>query len=149
MASDFYDSALNMFAKGDILWKASGGSTIRCCLVKTAYTPSMSTHDFLDDLGDNVVGNGGSATYTDCPTVALTDAASGGCCDASTATTVITSVPGSEGECSYICLFVSGTGAGDSALICLIDITPFTPDGNNVVITWDTSPDYIFKIGST
>jgi hypothetical protein len=146
MAAALYDKGRNRFARGDILWKAAAGSTIRVCLVKDDYTPSLSTHEFFSDLGANVVGNAGSATRTNCPTMTLLDP-SAGVCDGDDVT--LTLVPGSVGICNYICIFLDSGADGTSPLIALIDDAtgiPVTPGGGNILITWDSGTNKIFKL---
>lgn len=145
MANALYDKGRNKFARGDINWLAAG-DTIKVCLLKSAYTPNLATHEFFSDLGANVVGNSGNGTRADCPTLTLIDPAAG-VCDANDAT--ITAVPGAVGQCNYICIFKNGTVDGDSPLIALIDTAtnlPVTPNGGDIAIAWDNTGNKIFKL---
>lgn len=146
MANALYDKGRNAFATGDILWKSSGGSTIRVCLLKTTYTPDLANHDFFDDVSTYVVGNSGGATRADCPALTLSDAVDG-VCDASDAT--ITSVPTASGQCDYILLFKDTGTDGTSNLIALFDTAtglPVTPNDGDIDIVWSDLTNKIFKL---
>jgi hypothetical protein len=42
---------MQAFARGEVVWKASGGSNIRTALVDTAdYTVDLAAHDFMNDV---------------------------------------------------------------------------------------------------
>lgn len=146
MANALYGLGRNKFARGDINWLASGGDTIRVCLVKTAYGVQIDTHEFFSSLGANVVGNAGGATRADCPALTLSDPALG-VCDAANVT--ITAVPGSVGQLSFLVLFKDSGVDGTSPLLYYMDTVtglPFTPGGGDVSITWDDGTNKIFKL---
>ncbi len=137
MANALYDAGRNAFARGDIVWKASGGSTIKAVLVDAAdYTVNLSTHDNLDDVAAGA--RVGTATLT------LIDP-SAGVCDA--ADTTFTSVTGDQSEALVI---YKDTGVeSTSTLIAYIDTAtglPITPGGGNIVVTWDNGANKIFKL---
>lgn len=45
MSNTLYSAALTAFAKGEIVWKASGGSTVKAVIVDTAnYTLEVFPH---------------------------------------------------------------------------------------------------------
>jgi hypothetical protein len=146
MSNALYDRGRNKFARGEILWKASAGDTIRVCLLKDDYSPSLSTHEFFSDLGSNVVGNSGGTSRASCPQLTLADP-SAGICNANNAT--ITAVPGAAGLCSYIAIFKDSGVDGTSPLIALIDTAtglPVTPNGGDITLAWDTGTNKIFKL---
>lgn len=146
MANALYDKGRNKFARGDLKWLASGGDTMKVCLLKAAYTPNLATHEFFSDLGANVVGNSGTGTRAACPTLTKIDPTSG-ICDANDAT--ITAVPSGAGACNYICIFKDGTTDADSPLVALIDTAtnlPVTPNGGDIAIAWDNGTNKIFKL---
>ncbi len=145
MSNAMYDKGRDKFSHGDIHW-TNGGDTIKVCLLKAAYTPNLATHEFFSDLGANVVGNAGAATRASCPTLTVVDQAAG-VQDADNAT--ITAVPGSVGQCNYICIFKDGGTDGTSPLLALIDTAtnlPVTPNGGDISITWDDTANKIFKL---
>lgn len=138
MANALYDSGRNAFARGDIVWKASGGSTIKAILVDTAdYAVNLASHDNLDDIP------GGAIVAT--ATLTLADPAAG-VCDASDVT--FTSVTGDP--CEAIILYKDTGVAGTSTLIAYIDTAssglPVTPDGSNISVTWSNGSNKIFKL---
>ncbi len=148
MANALYGKGRNKFARGDILWKAAAGSTIRGCLLKTAYAgmAQIDIHEWWTDLGANVVGNAGAATRASCPQLTLADPALG-VCDAGDIT--ITAVPGAVGVCDYICIFLDSGVDGTSPLIALIATAtglPVTPNGGDITIQWDEGANKIFKL---
>ena len=137
MANALYDSGRNAFARGDILWKASGGSTIKAVLVDAAdYTVNLTTHDNLDDIPS------GARVATG--TLALSDP-SAGICDASDLT--FTSVTGDPSEA--IILYKDTGVESTSTLIAYIDSAtglPVTPNGGNISVAWDNGTNKIFKL---
>lgn len=90
MANGFYQPGLKHFAWGDIVWKASGGSTIRAYLIDTAdYTVNLTTHDAIDDVAAAAREENGALT--------LIDAADDGVLDANDITYVGTAGDQCEG----------------------------------------------------
>ena len=75
MSNTLYSAALTAFAKGEIVWKASGGSTVKAIIVDTAKYTFSDAHTNLSQVP--------AAARVGSP-VALTlvDAANGGVCDA-------------------------------------------------------------------
>ena len=145
MANALYGLGRNKFARGEINW-ISGGDTIRACLVKTAYSPSIDGHDFFDDLGANVVGSADGATRADCPQIILSDPALG-VCDGGDVT--LTAVTSGVGQCDYIAIFKDSGVDGTSPLLALIDTAaglPITPSGGNITFAWDSGANKIFKL---
>jgi hypothetical protein len=64
MASLIYNSAIDEMARGDIDFDTN---TFKAMLVTSAYTPNKDTHDFRDDVTNEVSGTGytaGGATST-------------------------------------------------------------------------------------
>lgn len=71
----WYTNGIKGFVNGTYKWKTSGGSTIKCALLKNTYTPNQDSHDFFDDISAYEVdasGNyaaGGLTVTTYDPTV--------------------------------------------------------------------------------
>jgi hypothetical protein len=64
MASLIYNSAIDELARGDIDFDSN---TFKAMLVTSSYTPNKDTHDFRDDVTNEVTGTGytaGGATST-------------------------------------------------------------------------------------
>jgi hypothetical protein len=148
MSNALYDTGRNSFARGDTLWKASGGSTIRVALVKAAYTPNLATDQFLSTIGVNYVGNSGTNARASCPQISLADPIAG-VVRSSSATITLTAVPSSVGVCNYIVIFIDSGADATSQLLALLDTAtglPVTPNNGDITLTWDTGANGIWKL---
>lgn len=134
MANALYDTGRNAFLLGDIDWVADD---IRVILIDVAdYTVNLATHDFLNDIpaGARVA------------TVALSGkSASAGVADASDPT--FTAVTGDQSEALVIYKH-TGTESTSQLIAYITDATglPATPNGNDIVLTWDGGANKIFKL---
>ena len=134
MANALFDHARQSFLEGGLAYLTDN---VKAALITSGYTPNLATHQFLTDLGANVLGTA----------VALTSKTStAGVANAANVT--FTSVP--AGTVNYIALYKdTGTGA-TSNLIALIDTAGGLPitvaSGGNVVVAWDTGPLAILKL---
>jgi hypothetical protein len=135
MANALYDKGREGFLDGSIDWDTN---TIKVVLLDGAdYTPNLATHDNLDDVTAGArVGTPqtlGSKTVTD------------GVADAANATfTAVTGDP-----CEYILIYKDTGVESTSRLIALIDTAtglPVTPNGGDIVISWDDGANKIFKL---
>lgn len=138
MASVFYNSfKLKSHDSSTKINLASGGDTIKVALVTSSYTPNIDSHDFFDDITNEVSSAGytaggatlGSQTYTQNNT---TDKAVFDAADTSwTGTTLV-----ARGAVIYKSTGVAST----SPLICYIDFgTDYTTVGGTLAITWDST----------
>lgn len=135
MANALYDKGRQRFLEGQFNWLTD---TIKCLMVDTAaYTANLAVHEFLSDIGS-------SARIT--AAVTLTSKASaGGAADAADVT--FTSVSGPSIE-AIIIYRDTGTEA-TSPLIAYIDTAtglPITPNGGDIIVTWDNGTNKIFKL---
>ena len=135
MANTLFDKGRERFATAALSWTAD---TLKCILVDTAaYTANFTTHEFLSDIS-------GSAIIA--PAVTLTSkTATGGACDAADST--FTSVAGASIEA--IIIYKDTGTAGTSPLIAYIDTAtglPITPNGGDIIVTYDNGPNRIFKL---
>lgn len=137
MANTLYDKARQRFLEGQINWNTD---TIKAMLIDTgAYTANFSSHEFLSDVGTSARISG---------TVGLTltgKATAGGAADASDVT--FTSVSGPSIEA--ILLYKDTGTEATSPLIAFIDTgtgLPITPNGGDIIVTWDNGPNKIFKV---
>lgn len=148
MANAMYGKGRNKFARGDIKWLATGGDTFKVFLIDSAsYTPVMDTHEFLSDVASGSrKGNSGGNTIASAPTLTLIDPVLG-VCDANNVT--FTGVPVGD-PLEYILIFKSTGVESTSPLIALIDTAssglPVTPNGGDIVISWDDGANKIFKL---
>lgn len=135
MSNTLYDKGRQRFLEAQINWLTD---TIKVLLVDTGnYTPNFSTHEFLADIGV-------SARVTT-PITLTGKASTGGAADASDVT--FTSVSGASIE-AIIIYKDTGTEA-TSPLIAYIDTAtglPITPNGGDIIVTWDNGPNKIFKL---
>lgn len=139
MANALYDAGRNAFARGDILWKASGGSTIKALLVDTAsYTADLSAHDNLDDIP-------GGARVGTAVALTLADPAAGVCDASDISFTSLSSPP----TCEAIVLYKDTGVESTSTLILYVDTATGlpTPAGvTQVDVVWDSGSNKIFKL---
>lgn len=135
MANALYDKARQRFLEGQFNWLTD---TIKATLVNTgAYTVNLSAHEFLSDIS-------GSARIP--MSSAFTGkATAGGAADADDLTFSAVS-----GNTVHAIVLYSDTGVdGTSPLICFIDTAtglPITPNGGDIIVTWDNGSNKIFKL---
>ncbi len=139
MANSLYDSGRNAFARGDIVWKASGGSTIKAILVDTGhYTVNLTTHDNLDDIGSTArVGTAQTLTLID-PAAGVVDANDISFTSLSAAPTV-----------EAIVLYKDTGVESTSTLIAYIDTATGLPSSANqttINVAWDNGTYKIFRV---
>ena len=135
MANTLYDAARKRFLEAQINWATD---TIKVILVDTgAYTPQTATHEFLSDIATSA-RIAGPVTLTSKSTV-------GGAADGADIT--FPSVTGASIEAIII---YSDTGSeATSPLIAYIDTAtglPITPNGGDIIVTWDNGTNKIFKL---
>lgn len=134
--SALYELGRQKLLEGTIHWLSD---TIHVALVDTgSYTPNMTADEFFSAITvpGGQVGTSGVLTGKNSTT---------GVADAADLT--ITGVSGSSVEAIAIYKFV--TVPADSPLIALITTgtgLPFTPNGGDVLISWDNGSNRIFKL---
>lgn len=134
MSNQFYNFGRESFAKGDIAWP---DDTIKAILVDVAdYTVNLAADQYLEDVpgGARVA----TATLANCT-------CADGILDADNL--VLESVSGDESE--TLVVYQHTGNEATSILIAYIDSAdgfPITPDGNNIVINWDSGDDRIGKL---
>ena len=135
MANALFDKARQRFLEGQFNWNTD---TIKAVLVDTGtYTPNLSAHEFLSDIGTGArISTSGAFTGK---------STAGGAADANDVT--FTSVTGPSIEAIVI---YKDTGTDStSPLIAYIDTAtglPITPNGGDIIVTWDNGPNKIFKL---
>lgn len=134
MANARYDKFAEYITAGNAFnW---GSDTIKAALVVSAYTPALTTHQFLSDLGANTVGTDqtlGSKTNT---AGKLTSAA------------VTWTAVASGSTVRYIALYKSTGTSTTSPLILLMDTTtgvtlPVSTNGGDITYTPDATNGWI------
>lgn len=137
MANTLYDKGRQRFLEANLNWLTD---TIKCILVNTAsYTANFSTHEFLSDIPTSSrIGTTSGVTLTSKVTT-------GGAADAADIT--FSSVSGATVHA--LVLFKDTGTEGTSPLIAYIDTAtglPITPNGGDIIVTWDNGPNKIFKL---
>lgn len=135
MANTLYDNARQAFLEGQINWLTD---TIKAILVDTgAYTPQISTHKYLSDIptSSRIAG----------PVTLTAKSTTGGAADAADCT--FTNVSGASIEA--IVLYKDTGVESTSELIAYIDTAtglPITPNGGDIIATWDNGTNKIFRV---
>lgn len=135
MANTLYDFARQRFLEAQINWMTD---TVKVILVDTgAYTPQTGIHQYLSDIPTSARIAG--------PVTLTSKATTGGAADAADCTFV--SVTGNSIEAIII---YADTGVeATSPLIAYIDTAtglPITPNGGDIIVTWDNGTNKIFKV---
>lgn len=135
MANTLFDFARQRFLEAQINWMTD---TIKCILVDTgAYTPQTSVHQYLSDIPTSARIAG--------PVTLTSKATTGGAADAADCT--FTSVSGASIEA--IVIYADTGTESTSPLIAYIDTAtglPITPNGGDIIVTWDNGTNKIFKV---
>ena len=144
MANGFYAKGMRHFAQGDIIWKATSGSTIKAALMDSAdYTVDLINHEFQNPA----LGNPPSAT-TGFEEVSgaftLIDAADDGVCDANDITFTATS----GDQCEGIVVYKDTGTTTTSPLLFWWDTASGLPVtlGGDVTVSWDNGSNKIARI---
>lgn len=144
MANALYDKGREGFLDGNIDWDTH---TIQAILVRTSgagagpyYTLNLATHDNLDDIPNNSDCRPVSAVTISSKTV------TGGVADGSDTTFPTVAA----GDAIQLVVVFKDTGVeSTSRLIAAFDTMtglPITPNGDNVVVTWSSDANRIFKL---
>lgn len=135
MANTLYDFARQRFLEAQINWMTD---TIKVILVDTgAYTPQTSVHQYLSDIPTSARIAG--------PVTLTAKATTGGAADAADCT--FPSVSGASIEA--IVIYADTGTESTSPLIAYIDTAtglPITPNGGDIIVTWDNGTNKIFKV---
>jgi hypothetical protein len=135
MSNTLFDKGRQRFAEGAFNWLTD---TIKVTMGDSgAYSVNASTHEFYSDVS-------GSAIITT-PATLGSKTTTGGAVDGADVT--FTSVSGTSIE--FILIYKDTGVAGTSPLIAYIDTAtglPITPNGGDIIITWDNGPNRIFKL---
>lgn len=135
MANTLFDFCRQRFLEAQINWMTD---TIKVILVNTgAYTPQTSVHQYLSDIPTSARIAG--------PVTLTAKATTGGAADAADVT--FTAVSGASIEA--IVIYVDTGTESTSPLIAFIDTAtglPITPNGGDIIVTWDNGTNKIFKV---
>lgn len=135
MANTLYDFARQRFLEAQLNWMTD---TIKVLLVDTgAYTPQTSVHQYLSDIPTSARIAG--------PITLTAKATTGGAADGADVT--FPSVTGASIEA--IVIYTDTGTESTSPLIAYIDTAtglPITPNGGDIIVTWDNGTNKIFKV---
>lgn len=135
MANTLFDAARQRFLEAQLNWMTD---TIKVLLVDTgAYTPQTAVHQYLSDIPTSARIAG--------PVTLTSKTTTGGAADAADIT--FTSVSGPSIEA--IVIYVDTQTESTSPLIAFIDTAtglPITPNGGDIIVTWDNGVNKIFKV---
>lgn len=135
MANTLYDYCRQRFLEAQINWMTD---TVKVILVSTsAYTPQTAVHQYLSDIS-------GSARIAG-PVTLTAKATTGGAADAADCT--FTSVSGAT--INAIVIYKDTGTEATSPLIAYIDTAtglPITPNGGDIIVTWDNGVNKIFRV---
>lgn len=135
MANTLYDFCRQRFLEAQLNWMTD---TIKVLLVDTgAYTPQTSVHQYLADIPISARIAG--------PVTLTAKATTGGAADGADVT--FPSVTGASIEA--IVIYADTGTESTSPLIAYIDTAtglPITPNGGDIIVTWDNGTNRIFKV---
>lgn len=135
MANTLYDYCRQRFLEAQINWMTD---TIKVILVSTsAYTPQTAVHQYLADIPVSARIAG--------PVTLTAKATTGGAADAADCT--FTSVSGAT--INAIVIYKDTGTEATSPLIAYIDTAtglPITPNGGDIIVTWDNGVNRIFRV---
>lgn len=135
MANTLFDASRQRFLEAQLNWMTD---TIKVILVDTgAYTPQTAVHQYLSDIptSSRIAG----------PVTLTSKTTTGGAADAADVT--FTSVNGPSIEA--IVIYADTGTESTSPLIAFIDTAtglPITPNGGDIIVTWDNGVNKIFKV---
>ena len=134
MANTLYDKARQRFLEGQFNWLTD---TIKVIMVDKDAQSFVTTHEFLSDIAT-------SARITT-PVTLTGKTTAGGAADSADVTFSAVSGPSIEALVLYK---DTGTEA-TSPLLAWIDTAtglPITPNGGDIIVTWDNGTNKIFKL---
>lgn len=135
MANTLYDYCRQRFLEAQLNWMTD---TIKVLLVDTgAYTPQTAVHQYLADIPISARIAG--------PVTLTAKATTGGAADGADVT--FTSVTGPSIE-AIVIYSDSGSEATSPLIAYIYTATglPITPNGGDIIVTWDNGTNRIFKV---
>jgi hypothetical protein len=140
MANALYNKAREKFLTGNLNWLTA---PVKVLMVDTATYTFSGTHEFLSSIS--------AASRITEPVLLIDKTATDGAADAKDATFAAVAGPTIEA----LVIYAEVLGAGDlpddtaSVLIAYIDSAtglPITPNGGDVIVTWDNGVNRIFRL---
>lgn len=134
MANILYDSARQGFLEGSFNWL---NDNVKAILVSSGYTVNASSHSTFQDVTP--------AARVTSPILLDSKTTNGGAADAADIT--FENVTGAQVRA--IVLYVDSGTENTSPLIAYLDTAtglPITPNGGDIIVTWDNGANKIFKL---
>ncbi|WP_180176905.1 hypothetical protein [Acinetobacter sp. YH12039] len=135
MANTLYNEARKGYLEGEFNWL---NDTVKVILVSTqAYTVNTTTHKFLADISSSAIIAG--------PQTLSGKSTLGGAADAND----VTFPAVSGGAIGAIIIYVDSGQSATSKLLAYLDTAtglPITPNGGDIIITWDNGTNKIYKV---
>lgn len=139
MANSLYDNARAQYLTAGLNWSSDN---IKVALIDTSiYTVNLSTHANLSDVSGSAI----IATSANLSSKTTTGGAAGA---ANVTFTAVTYVAGS-GQAGGILIYKDSGVSSTSTLIAFINVAtglPITPNGGDIIISWDTGTNKIFRL---
>jgi len=138
MSNTLYDNARELFATGEINWE---DDTFYVYLVTGGYTPVTASHKVISDVSSSARISG--------PVSLSSKTADAGACDAGDVTFSSVTADDDDDEVEYIIIAKWENTEDDSPLIAIIDTAtglPITPNGGDIIVTWDSGTNKIFRL---
>lgn len=140
MANALYDKARQRFLEGQLNWM---DDTIKCIMVDTSLYTFIAAHQYLSDVT--------LAARSTAPTLMIEKSATDGAADAKDVTFAAVSGPTIEALVIYkeVLDVALAVDEASSVLIAYIDAAtgmPITPNGGDIIVTWDNGVNKIFRL---
>lgn len=133
MANALYDKGREKFLTGAI---NASADTLKCALLKSTYSPTLTSDEFYSGISAHVVGT---------PQTLTSKTVAAGVLDAADVT--FTAVP--TANVNYCAIYKDTGTPATSPLIALFDTAaglPVSTNGGDIIIAWDNGPNKIFKL---
>jgi len=145
MSNQLFDNARRSFLRGTIIWGSTSGSiagdTIKAMLI--ANTASLAAQVFVADFTSVIVARSGAFTTKE-------DTNGAASADNVTFASITTGMlPGGATSVGAIVIYKDTGTDSTSPCIAWIDSAtglPIVPNGGDIICTWDTGANKIFKL---
>ena len=140
MANALYNSARERFLTAQLNWATD---PIKVIMVDTALYTFNASHEFLASIPETA--------RVSTPTLMTGKTTAGGAADASDTTFAAVTGPSIEALVLYkeVLNTENAPDAAQSVLVAYIDAAtglPLTPNGGDIIVTWDNGPNKIFRL---
>ena len=144
MANTLYDNARKLFLEEGIHWV---DDPVKVLLVNTSLYTFSAAHTVLNDVPESTRVPGTEGVLGKPLGDSTTRTTTGGAADGPDVTFV--SVPAGTGPVGAIVLYIDTGNPATSPLVAYMDTAtglPITPNGGDIIITWDNGVNKIFRL---